>query len=194
MPSAGCMNSSNGCWPGWVAIRVWVIGGTRAPPASASAAACGMPAWAGREAGTVTGVIASAASVTAAPSAPSATGGPTGRPGRPDTSRYRPAPAVIIQSNMAAISNGAPFVPTLQLGTGSVGDHAGGRGGHEDDGPGAAAGPGGFGPGRRPGRRGAGRERPGPGGRAQPAGAAGRRGGARRDLRAAGRGPAAGLR
>jgi hypothetical protein len=31
-----------------------------------------------------------------------------------------PAPAVKIQSSMAAISNGAPFVPTLQLAAGSV--------------------------------------------------------------------------
>ena len=32
-PSAGCMNSSSGCSPGRVLIRVWVIGGTLAPDA-----------------------------------------------------------------------------------------------------------------------------------------------------------------
>ncbi len=32
-PSAGCMNSSSGCSPGRVVIRVWVMGGTLAPDA-----------------------------------------------------------------------------------------------------------------------------------------------------------------
>ena len=32
-PSAGCMNSSSGCSPGRVVIRVWAMGGTLAPDA-----------------------------------------------------------------------------------------------------------------------------------------------------------------
>ena len=62
MPRAGCMNSSSGCCPGGVVIRVCVIGGTVAPAASASTVACGRPDWTGPDAGTVAGAGASAGS------------------------------------------------------------------------------------------------------------------------------------
>jgi cytosine/creatinine deaminase len=90
------MNSRSGCSPGWVVIRVWVIGGTAAPAAYAVAAACCTPAaW-----------VAQADSV-------AGTGAAGGRAGLPAASRYTPAATVTIHSSMAAISTKAPFVPTL---------------------------------------------------------------------------------
>jgi hypothetical protein len=71
MPSAGCMNSSSGCWPGWVVIRVWVIGGTRAPAAIAWTAAGGRPYWA-RDGGTVTASASASASADTAAGRPAA--------------------------------------------------------------------------------------------------------------------------
>jgi cytosine/creatinine deaminase len=128
-PSAGCMNSSRGCSPGRAVIRVWVIGGTFAPAAYASAAAAGTPIGA---AGTPVEDTAGAAAVAAAEcGAPpdAATGAETGaspgtsaasgaaspepRAGCRAARRDTPAAAVKIQSSMAAISNGPPFVSTL---------------------------------------------------------------------------------
>ena len=98
IPSAGCRNSSRGCWPGWVVIRVWLIGGTFAPAATAAEAAAGTPAGLR----TAAGARASAGA-----------GSPEARASRRAARTDTPAAAVQIQSSKAAMSKSSPFASTL---------------------------------------------------------------------------------